>query len=198
MPLAVTSAKAISLPGADVVLYENALSEAGALFQRILEETPWRQEHIKLFGRRHAMPRLTCWMGDVAYTYSGLVNRPAPWSDPVDAVRCAAERLAGVSFNGVLLNLYRTGGDSMGWHADDESSLGPCPVIASVNLGAVRRLRFKAKPHFAAAPVSVELPSASILLMQGDTQRNWLHAVPKTSRAVGPRINLTFRAIGPD
>lgn len=178
-----------------MTLYEAALDNADALFQRLHDETPWRHESIKFFGRSQAMPRLTCWMGDAAYAYSGLVNTPSPWSAPVAEVRSVVERLAGVRFNGVLLNLYRHGGDSMGWHADDEASLGPHPVIASVNLGAVRRFRFKPKPHLRAESVGFDLPSASVLLMQGDTQRNWLHAVPKTARPVGPRINLTFRVI---
>jgi alkylated DNA repair dioxygenase AlkB len=96
-----------------------------------------------------------------------------------------------------LLNLYRSGQDSMGWHADNEPELGSAPVIASVSLGHARRFRLRPRdpqrtPH---EPVSLDLPGGSLLVMRGPTQQHWLHAVPKTARSVGPRLNLTFRNI---
>lgn len=190
-----TGATSIRLPGGDAVLFEDAVPDADAAFRRILDETPWRQEKITLFGRERDMPRLTCWMGEAAYVYSGLLNAPAPWSPAVAALKATVETLAGASFNGVLLNLYRDGADSMGWHADDETELGPEPVIASVSLGAVRRMRFKPKRHHRAETLGLDLPGGSVLVMRGGTQQNWLHAVSKTARPVGPRINLTFRRI---
>jgi len=143
------------------------------------------------------MPRLTCWMGDVAYTYSGLANQPAPWLLAVTDVKGRVEDLSGSAFNGVLLNLYRDGADSMGWHADDEASLGARPVIASVSLGAPRRMRFKSKDSQQAASSGFEitLGHGSLLVMRGDSQRDWLHAIPKSKRVSTPRINLTFRHI---
>jgi len=185
----------LSLPGGDVRLYLDAIPEADQLFQKLMTEVPWKHEHIMLFGKRQAMPRLTCWMGDATYTYSGLTNVPAPWNESVQRIRDAAEEFSGTNFNGVLLNLYRDGRDSMGWHADDEATLGSNPIIASVNLGATRRFRFKPKPHHAAPTLGVDLPHASILVMQGATQENWLHAVPKSAKNIAPRINLTFRAL---
>ncbi len=141
------------------------------------------------------MPRLTCWMGDAAYSYSGLVNPPAPWHPLVRAIRDRAEGLAGGPFNGVLLNLYRDGADSMGWHADDERELGPAPVIASVSLGAVRRMRFKPKKGRVGETLSLDLPGGSVLVMRGGTQADWLHEIPRTKRPTSPRVNLTFRRI---
>ena len=185
----------VDLPGGDALLFEDAIADMDNAFDAILSGTPWRQESIRLFGRTHPMPRLTCWMGDAAYTYSGLRNEPAPWSAPVATLRGTVEALADTPFNGVLLNLYRQGRDSMGWHADDEASLGPEPVIASVSLGAIRRMRFKSKSPLGPAPVSIDLPHGSVLVMRGGTQRHWLHAVPRTARDVGPRVNLTFRRI---
>ncbi|MGD9811379.1 MAG: alpha-ketoglutarate-dependent dioxygenase AlkB [Sphingobium sp.] len=41
----------------------------------------------------------------------------------------------------------------------------------------------------------VPLPNASLLVMRGQTQTNWKHAIPKTRRPIGPRVNLTFRRI---
>ncbi|MEX0693236.1 MAG: alpha-ketoglutarate-dependent dioxygenase AlkB [Rhodospirillales bacterium] len=193
------SCRSLDLSGGDVRLYENALVDPDRLFRVLMDEISWAQESITLFGRTHKMPRLTAWMGDVSYRYSGLTHPPAPWSDAVQEVRKIVEQIAGARFNGVLGNLYRDGQDSMGWHADDEASLGPEPVIASVNLGETRQLRFKPKPHWRdagqAEAFGIALPPGSVLVMRGDTQANWLHAVPKSARPLGPRINLTFRWI---
>lgn len=181
--------------GGDVVLVHDAFQTPDQLFEDIVTDTPWRQEEITVFGRTYPMPRQTYWMGDVAYSYSGLTNPPEGTSDSVAEVWHQVEDLCQTTFNGVLLNLYRDGRDSMGWHADDEKSLGPHPIIASVNLGAVRRLRFKRRLKMPGESIPVDLPHGSVLMMRGDTQRNWLHCVPKTAKVVGPRVNLTFRLV---
>lgn len=181
--------------GGDVALIHEAFQNPDQLFDDIVASTPWRQEEITVFGRKYPMPRQTYWMGDVAYSYSGLNNPPARISDPVEDAWQQVEKLCQTTFNGVLLNLYRDGRDSMGWHADDEKTLGPHPIIASANLGAVRRLRFKPRSKGPGESVFVDLPHGSVLVMRGNTQSNWLHCVPKTSKPVGPRINLTFRKI---
>ncbi|MEO8011625.1 MAG: alpha-ketoglutarate-dependent dioxygenase AlkB, partial [Dokdonella sp.] len=104
-----------------------------------------------------------------------------------------AQRL-GIRFNGVLANRYRDGQDSMGWHSDDERELGEQPLIASLSFGAVRRFRLRHK-NSGAKPIAIELESGSLLVMAGATQQNYRHDLPKTARAVGERINLTFRRI---
>jgi alkylated DNA repair dioxygenase AlkB len=95
----------------------------------------------------------------------------------------------------VLLNLYRDGRDGMGWHADDEPELGRNPVIASVSLGAERRfcLRHRRRRDL---KIDLPLPHGSLLCMSGATQHHWLHALPKTRRPAGERINLTLRQVG--
>jgi alkylated DNA repair dioxygenase AlkB len=104
---------------------------------------------------------------------------------------CAA---AGSGFNSVLCNLYRDGHDSMGMHSDSERELGQDPVIASVSFGEVRRFRLKhrRRPEHR---LDMELPHGSVLLMSGSLQHHWLHALPKTDRPCGERINLTWRRI---
>ena len=155
---------------------------------------PWRAENITLFGKILPMPRLVAWQGDVPYTYSGHTHQPAPWSAEVLQLKAIAERLAGQSFNSVLLNYYRDGRDSMGWHSDDERSLGAVPVIASLSLGAERVFQVRRRDDHRQR-LSMRLPSGSCLLMGGAMQAHWQHCLPKTARPVGPRVNLTFRAI---
>ncbi|WP_240410381.1 alpha-ketoglutarate-dependent dioxygenase AlkB family protein [Hymenobacter oligotrophus] len=189
------------MPRADVRFQNDFLppNEAAALFLELTNGIAWRQEAIHLFGRAVPQPRLIAWHGDAGatYRYSGLQLQPEPLTPVLHALRLRLQQATGAAYNSVLLNLYRHGQDSMGWHADDESELGPAPVIASLSLGATRRFRFRPRSGagFEAAPVSLELPGGSLLLMQGPTQHNWQHALPKTARSVGPRINLTFRRI---
>lgn len=183
------------VPGANIELHHNAISEADRLLEVLLANTPWQQQDITVFNRQMPMPRLTCWMGEAAYTYSKLRNEPAPWTRPVLEIRDQLAALSNQVFNGVLLNLYRDGQDSMGWHADNEASLGPQPLIPSVNLGATRRMRFKPRKDRPGAAFGFDLPHGSVLLMSGATQENWLHTITKTAKPVGPRINLTFRTV---
>jgi len=168
---------------------------SAAAFSALRAETPWRAEQIRIAGRMIDVPRRTAWYGDpgATYVYSGLRNEPLPWTPLLEALRDAVTAAAGAPLNSVLLNWYRDGRDSMGWHADDEPELGKEPVIASLSLGAPRRfvLRHAKKKGRATAFV---LGDGALLVMTGRTQRFYRHAVPK-EEAAGERINLTFRRI---
>lgn len=195
--------QAIDLPGADVVLDRDWLPPAAAasLFADLLAVVPWEVHRLRLFGREVAAPRLSCWIGDpdARYRYSGTDFAPRPWPPALLPLRPRLRARTGVDFNSVLANLYRDGGDAMGWHSDDEPELGAQPVIASLSLGATRRFVLKPRAGRAsgggAQRLSLDLAPGSLLLMRGDTQRNYRHALPRTSRVVGPRINLTFRRV---
>lgn len=172
-------------------LHRSAIPDADRLLRVLETEVAWRQEEARVMGRQVLIPRLTAWYGDAGYVYSGIRLHPAPWSPPLVELKTVADRLAGCAFNSVLLNLYRSGRDSVSWHSDDEPGLGPEPVIASLSLGAARRFQFKHRKG--GELVTIELEHGSALIMAGRTQSCWRHQVPKTARAVGPRINLTFR-----
>jgi len=186
--------------GPDLVMvpYWLGPAQAAALFDGLLHGLPWQVHRVRMFGREIDSPRRSCWIGDpdAVYRYSGVRHEPHPWPSLLLPLR---ERLAGetgVPFNSVLANLYRDGRDSMGWHSDDEPELGERPLIASLSLGATRRfvLRHRRDPS---RKHTLQLPDGSLLLMRGDTQAQWRHALPRTARPIGPRINLTFRRIGP-
>lgn len=188
----------VDLPDADIVFLPDFFrSPDRDWMQADLDETTiWRQEALKMYGREIPTPRLTAWHGDAgkSYTYSKITMHPEPWTTPLSAIKAAVETEVGVAFNGVLLNLYRDGSDSMAWHSDDEPELGADPVIASVSFGSTRKFQFrhKSRPDLRH---EMELTHGSLLVMRGSTQRHWQHQIPKTSRHVGPRINLTFRHI---
>jgi alkylated DNA repair dioxygenase AlkB len=168
---------------------------AAELLRQLRAEVAWGQPEIVMFGRSVAQPRLVAWQADpgVAYRYSGLTLEATPWHPQVDALRDRLSKSLETRFNSVLLNAYRSGADSMGWHADDEPELGPEPLIASVSLGETRRMRVK--PAAGGSSVGWDLHSGSLLVMSGRSQADYRHAIPKTRRPVGLRINLTFRKI---
>ena len=191
----------LPLPGADLLFAPTFLpiAETTALLAHLTATAAWEQRTIRLFGQAFPQPRLTAWYGDAGarYTYSGLAWEPRPWLPALAQLRQRLEAATGARYNSVLLNLYRDGRDSMGWHADDEPELGPAPAIASLSLGAGRRFRLRPRAGLVHAPFSLDLPPGSLLLMRGPTQQHWQHALPKTARPVGPRLNLTFRWVGP-
>ncbi|MFZ0254318.1 MAG: alpha-ketoglutarate-dependent dioxygenase AlkB [Gammaproteobacteria bacterium] len=187
----------IPMANAEVSLYRGVFSasEHHQLFQSLLHNIPWQQHTVTVYGRSLPAPRLSAWYGDpgASYRYSGLRLQPLPWIQTLLEVKAAAQALAGVDFNSVLLNLYRDGRDSVGWHSDAEPELGRNPVIASVSLGAVRRFLLQHKKR--RDSIALALEPGSMLLMRGTTQHFWRHQLPKTEHRVGPRINLTFRIV---
>ena len=191
------AARAIHLAGASVSFDPHWLGEGEgrALFDALHAGLPWERHRITVYGRTLEAPRLSCWIGDAAYRYSGTLFEPHPWPAALAPVREPHERELQAGFNSVLANLYRDGADRLGFHRDSEPELGPEPLIASVSLGATRRFRMRAREG--AGTFGIDLTHGSLLVMWGPTQRNWLHAVPPTAREVGPRINLTFRRVSP-
>jgi alkylated DNA repair dioxygenase AlkB len=183
---------------ADVTLYPALFSqrESEALMQCLVDDIDWRQESIKLFGRVHRVPRLTAWYGDPGkvYCYSGISATTIPWIPALLTIKERIEEIANARFNSVLLNHYRDGADSMGWHADDEPELGANPIIGSVSLGQSRILQMKHRTDTSQRQ-AIELNSGSFLLMQGPVQQHWLHQVAKSKRPMHSRINLTYRLI---
>ena len=171
------------------------VAQADDLLVRLREEIPWRNHPVRLFGREIPTPRLSCWLGDggADYRYSGVRHQATAWTPAVATIRADLARRLGIASNSVLGNLYRDGRDRMGWHSDDEPELGRQPVIVSASFGAVRRfaLRHRRLP----LRQSLWLAHGSVLVMAGDSQRGWQHALPATRADCGPRINLTFRIV---
>ena len=168
-------------------------------FRQLMQETSWQQPQITLFGRTQPVPRLTAWYGDEAaqYQYSGIEHQPLPWTSLLNAIKQKVESETGDVFNSVLLNLYRDGADSNGWHADDEPEISAKHGIASLSLGAERRFRLRTQQQPRKSLGYLELQSGSLLYMRPGAQQALQHCISKTRRPVGPRINLTFRFIAP-
>jgi len=176
------------------ITYVPALFDAeasGAHLDALVRELAWEEQRFAIYGREVPMPRLIAMYGPVGYRYSGVVHPPRPLTARLDAILTTIETRAGRRFNSVLANLYRDGGDSVGWHRDSDYAHGGQPDIASVSFGAVRR--FQLRDRAGRERFAIDLEPGSLLLMRGDAIARWWHRVPKTARPVGPRVNLTFR-----
>lgn len=192
-----SSTSVLQLKDAEVEYVPNFLCDdsASTLYQQLIDETDWRQETVKVYGKEHLTPRLSCWMGDqwMDYSYSNVTMQAQPWTDTILSIKQSIEKYTSATFNSVLVNFYRDGRDSNGWHSDNEPELGIEPVIGSLSLGAARD--FKLRHRFDRdLKHSMTLEHGSLLMMRGRTQSHWQHHIPKRAKA-GGRINLTFRTI---
>jgi alkylated DNA repair dioxygenase AlkB len=170
---------------------------SAALLAKLIAETPWRTDPIKVWGKVYMQPRLMAWYGDMgkSYMYSGRLYEPYPWTPLLLQLKDGVEQACDHTFNSVLLNYYRDGNDSMGFHSDNEVELGKNPVIASLSLGETRTFILKHKTNKSLKPIRLKLNDASLLLMAGELQTHWQHGIPKENKSCSARINLTFRTV---
>lgn len=187
----------ISLRDGQLVFWPRFLAaeEADRLFRAFCDTVDWRQSTLTIAGQPRKIPRLNAWYGEAGYGYSGVQFPSHPWTEALYQLKQRVEAVTGAAFNSVLMNLYRDGNDSVGWHSDNEPELGDSPVIASVSLGETRTFQLK---HIAAGKTrKLPLSHGSLLLMAGGMQRYWRHQVPKERHVSGARINGTFRMVYP-
>ncbi len=189
----------LKLPQAELVYYPNFydFEKAKSYFEILKDIIDWQQDNITVFGKTYKQPRLTALYAtnDLPYTYSNLTMFPKPFNCELLLIKQDIEQLTDHPFTTVLLNLYRNGNDSNGWHADNEKELGTNPMIASISLGTSRMFHFKHRT-LKDQKHKLLLEHGSLLLMKGEMQQYWLHQIPKTKKLIGERINLTFRKIG--
>ena len=188
----------LNLPDAAIIYYPHFFDkkEADAIFAQLTNDIPWQQDDIRVFGKIHPQPRLTALFGNEGkpYSYSNIKMQPHPWTLLLQKIKSHIEIVSGTNFTTVLLNQYRNGKDSNGWHADNEKELGINPIIASVSFGAERVFQLKHN-SISGLKQNILLEHGSLLVMKGTTQHYWKHQIPKTAKPIASRINLTFRVI---
>lgn len=186
------------LPNAELIYMPNFfnVAQADAYFNSLKDTIEWQQDDITVFGRTYKQPRLTALYGNNGkpYTYSNITMTPKVFTEDLLHIKNAIETEIQHTFTTVLLNLYRNGNDSNGWHADNEKELGKNPVIASVSFGEVRPFYFKHR-HIKEENHKLYLSHGSLLVMKGEMQHYWVHQIAKTKKQIGERINLTFRSL---
>jgi alkylated DNA repair dioxygenase AlkB len=188
----------LTLKDGEVSYDKNFLNseDASNYFKIIREETLWQEDQIKVFGKVYDQPRLTALYAtnNLPYTYSNITMHPLLFSPTLLEIKEKVEYQLNQVFTSCLLNLYRHGRDSNGWHADNEKELGQNPIIASVSLGAERMFHMKHRTD-PLQKLKINLTHGSLFVMSGCTQHHWLHQIPKTKKHVEERINLTFRIL---
>lgn len=186
------------VPDAEIIYYPHFFNtqEADFLFQELTITIPWQQDDIRVYGKVYAQPRLTALFGNEGkpYSYSNVKMEPHNWNATLENLKQKAELVSETLFTTVLLNLYRDGKDSNGWHADNEKELGINPNIASMSFGAERYFHLQHNTD-KNQKVKILLEHGSLLVMKGTTQHFWKHQIPKTAKPIGSRINLTFRSV---
>lgn len=179
------------------LFYDSVLEEhdSALIFSNLFDCLPWEARTLRMFGREIPQPRLIAWFADPGceYSYSGISMNNNSWTPELLELKAVCEQFAGTTFNSTLANLYRNGNDKMSWHSDDEPELGIEPCIASLSLGATRRFKFRHRET--KEVVDCSLPSGSLVVMSGLSQKMWQHEVPRESKVTEPRINLTFRRV---
>ena len=170
-------------------------SEANTYYNLLLKNINWKNDEALYHGRHIVTKRKVAWYGDQGflYTYSNTTKQALPWTNELIDLKRKTELITNSQFNSCLLNLYHDGNEGMTWHSDDEKSLGKNTVIASLSFGAERKFSFKHRRT--RQTISLLLENGSLLVMRGNTQSNWLHSLPLSSKINHPRINLTFRTI---
>ncbi len=169
------------------------IDETKLLFESLQKNIEWRNETVVMFGKEITTKRKVAFYADhgIEYTYSNKTKTGLTWNEPLLKIKHSIENYTKASYNACLLNLYHDGNEGMGWHSDDEKEIMPNSSIASLSLGAERKFSFKNK--VTKETISIVLENGSLLEMKGNIQKNWWHAMPKTSKVSKPRINLTFR-----
>ena len=187
-----------NLPDSEIIYYPNFFNKekADEFFEKLKTDIPWQHDDITVFGKKYPQPRLTSLFGNEGkpYSYSNIVMKPHSWNSLLMFIKNQIEEVCPENFTTVLLNYYRDGKDSNGWHADNEKELGTNPVIASVSFGAERSFHLQHN-SIKEQKLKINLEHGSLLIMKGTTQHFWKHQIPKTAKPIGPRINLTFRII---
>jgi alkylated DNA repair dioxygenase AlkB len=186
------------LPKDGVVQYFGKVistENANQFMEALINNIEWKNDEVVIYGKRIVTKRKMAWYGDKAfeYKYSNIIRTALVWTEELLALKAIVERISNENYNSCLLNLYHDGNEGMDWHSDDEKDLKKDGAIASLSLGADRKFGFKHKQDKQSLYLTLE--HGSLLLMKEQVQSHWLHSLPKTSKVLKPRINLTFRTI---
>ena len=181
------------LPDMELMQYDGFVpkAEADVFYEKLLHNTPWREYQMPMYDKVVTAPRMIAWYGEPEEAGDGAV----PWTPELLTLRKKVEQETGLSFNAVLLNLYRNGSDSVAWHSDKEHRIGSNPNIASLTFGQTRQFKFRHKTNHEIGQVKIPLHHGTLLLMSGTTNTYWEHHIPKSAKEMLPRINLTFRKV---
>lgn len=187
--------KIFDLPDTELILSDFLFTkeEADHYYNVLLNNTAWREYEMEMYDKTLKVPRMISWYEDKSNIGAELDS--PDWTPELLQIKERVEAETKVKFNSVLLNLYRNGNDGVSWHSDREENFGKDAIIASVSFGETRIFKLRHKFKKEIPKLEIPLYHGSYLLMGGTTQSFWQHQVPKTTKQILPRINLTFRIV---
>jgi alkylated DNA repair dioxygenase AlkB len=162
----------------------------------LLDLINWQNDEVVIFGKKIITNRKVAFYAataDINYKYSKITKNTAVFIPVILEIKEKIEMITHQTFNSCLLNLYQNGNEGMGWHSDNERELKPNGTIASISFGAERNFSFK--HNHTKQRIAIKLENGSLLTMENEIQKFWKHSMPKSSKIMTPRINLTFRTI---
>jgi len=167
--------------------------QIGVFYEDLMNKIDWKNEVVVMFGKEITTKRKVAFYSEpnIQYRYSHSTKIGLQWLPVLLEIKSIVESMTNTQYNACLLNLYHNGNEAMGWHADNEVEIKANSSIASLSIGAERKFSFKNK--VTKETNSLLLENGSLLEMKGELQNHWLHCLPKSSKILMPRINLTFR-----
>ncbi len=167
--------------------------QINVFFEELINKIDWKNEVVVMFGNEITTKRKVAFYSDpnIQYRYSQRTKKGLEWISILLQIKSIVESYTQTKYNACLLNLYHNGNEAMGWHSDNEVEIMPNSSIASISLGAERKFSFKNKTTKETNTILLE--NGSLLEMKGELQNHWLHSLPKSTKIIMPRINLTFR-----
>ena len=167
--------------------------QINVFFEELINKIDWKNEVVVMFGNEITTKRKVAFYSDpnIQYRYSQRTKKGLEWISILLQIKSIVESYTQTQYNACLLNLYHNGNEAMGWHSDNEVEIMPNSSIASISLGAERKFSFKNKTTKETNTILLE--NGSLLEMKGELQNHWLHSLPKSTKIILPRINLTFR-----
>jgi alkylated DNA repair dioxygenase AlkB len=167
--------------------------QINVFFEELINKIDWKNEVVVMFGNEITTKRKVAFYSDpnIQYRYSQRTKKGLEWISILLQIKSIVESYTQTQYNACLLNLYHNGNEAMGWHSDNEVEIMPNSSIASISLGAERKFSFKNKTTKETNTILLE--NGSLLEMKGELQNHWLHSLPKSTKIIMPRINLTFR-----
>jgi len=167
--------------------------EGNRLLELLLTTVPWQQHTDIMYEKEIVRPRLSAWYGDRRKRDEGK-REALPWLPELYDIKQRIEQHTGISFQGVLLNYYRNGNDSVAWHADKDTAPGLKTDIASLSIGQERNFDFRNINNHS-QKYTIKLEHGSLLLMKANLQKDWEHRIAKSAIQMKARINMTFRKV---